>query len=120
MHTSLSPATLAKPCMSILWQSFKAEIQLTIVSSHLICFKYDGPICFWQFGTLRYYIHSNQTAYFVPLTISIPRSLILLLMDGTNMSVSTYRMYGISKPFAALSCSPVLSLFNLSLKVNFC
>jgi hypothetical protein len=40
-------------------------------------------------------------------------------MDGTNMSVSTYPMYGISKPFAALSCSQVLSLFNLSFGSKF-
>jgi hypothetical protein len=53
------------------------------------------------------------------LTISIPRSLIVLLMDGTNMSVSTYPMYGISKPFAALSCSQVLSLCNLSFGSKF-
>ena len=40
-------------------------------------------------------------------------------MDGTNMSVSTYPMYGISKPFAALSCSQVLSLCNLSFGSKF-
>jgi hypothetical protein len=48
MHTFLSPATLAKPFISVLRQSLKAEIQLTIVSSHSIYFKYDGPICFWS------------------------------------------------------------------------
>jgi hypothetical protein len=40
-------------------------------------------------------------------------------MDGTNMSVSTYPMYGVSKPFAALSCSQVLSLCNLSFGSKF-
>ena len=40
-------------------------------------------------------------------------------MDGTNMSVSTYPMYGIAKPFAALSCSQVLSLCNLSFGSKF-
>jgi hypothetical protein len=35
------------------------------------------------------------------------------------MSVSTYPMYGISKPSAALSCSQVLSLCNLSFGSKF-